>query len=233
VSLAVSSAESVCCCWRRSWRLRQPRIPWPWPPLPGPGRRSTLLIRDSLFAPAVVRIAPGTTVVWHYEGRNPHTVIADDGSWDSGFLGRGQTYRRTFDKPGRYAYHCRPHGGVDGKGDVDAAMPGDLMLVAPGVYRESVVVLTPDLTIRGLDRNLVILDGEFGRDNGIKVLAADNVVVENMTARFGGGSRGLLRPGQVRHFRAAQARTGGGGDRDLSGTGWSGRAYGLNGGVRF
>ena len=44
---------------------------------------------------------------------------------------------------------------------VDAAKPGDLVLVAPGVYKEAVKVTTDDLTIRGLDRNKVILDGEF------------------------------------------------------------------------
>lgn len=66
---------------------------------------------------------------------------------------------------------------------VDAAAPGDLILVAPGTYTEAVNVETDDLTIRGLDRNEVILDGEFELDNGIRVLGADGVAIENMTAR--------------------------------------------------
>lgn len=66
---------------------------------------------------------------------------------------------------------------------VDRAPPGSLILVAPGVYRESVTVTTDRLVIRGLDRNRVILDGGFKLDNGIKVLGADGVAVENMTAR--------------------------------------------------
>jgi hypothetical protein len=66
---------------------------------------------------------------------------------------------------------------------VDAAAPGDLVLVSPGAYHESVNVTTPQLTIRGLDRNEVILDGEFEFDNGIRVLGADGVAIENMTAR--------------------------------------------------
>lgn len=65
---------------------------------------------------------------------------------------------------------------------VDAADPGDLILVGPGVYKEAVSVTTPGLTIRGVDRNEVILDGEFERSNGIEVLFADGVVVENITA---------------------------------------------------
>jgi plastocyanin len=65
---------------------------------------------------------------------------------------------------------------------VDAANPGDLVLVEPGVYREEVTVTTPSLVIRGTDRNAVIIDGEFVRGNGIQVMA-DAVAIENMTAR--------------------------------------------------
>jgi hypothetical protein len=66
---------------------------------------------------------------------------------------------------------------------VDAASPGDLILIEPGIYKEAVTVSTENLTIRGLDRNTVILDGEFERENGILVVAANGVAVENMTAR--------------------------------------------------
>ncbi|HEY8527084.1 MAG TPA: right-handed parallel beta-helix repeat-containing protein [Acidimicrobiales bacterium] len=66
---------------------------------------------------------------------------------------------------------------------VDAAEPGDLILISPGVYEEAVTVETDELTIRGLDRNEVILDGGFERDNGIRVVGADGVAIENMTAR--------------------------------------------------
>jgi plastocyanin len=66
---------------------------------------------------------------------------------------------------------------------VDAARPGDLVLVGPGVYRESVRVQTPSITVRGTDRNQVVLDGGFEHANGIAVYEADGVAVENMTAR--------------------------------------------------
>ena len=66
---------------------------------------------------------------------------------------------------------------------VDSAEPGGLVLVSPGVYEEAVVVTTPFLTIRGTDRNAVILDGGFALDNGIQVIEADGVSIENMAAR--------------------------------------------------
>lgn len=65
---------------------------------------------------------------------------------------------------------------------VDDAEPGALVLVEPGTYEERVEVETPGLTIRGTDRNEVVLDGEFDRDHGI-VVEADGVALENVTAR--------------------------------------------------
>ncbi len=65
---------------------------------------------------------------------------------------------------------------------VDAAKPGSLVLVAPGVYHEAVTVTSDDIVIRGEDRNKTIVDGQFKRDNGFKVLA-DGVAIENITAR--------------------------------------------------
>src|SRR6185503_11204765 len=66
---------------------------------------------------------------------------------------------------------------------VDQAEPGGLVLIAAGVYREAVVVTTPYLTIRGMDRNDTILEGDFELANGIHVIEADGVAVENLTAR--------------------------------------------------
>lgn len=63
---------------------------------------------------------------------------------------------------------------------VDDAKPGDLVLIEPGTYHESVTVDTPRLTIRGTDRNTVILDGGDSLSNGISV-TADGVTIENLT----------------------------------------------------
>lgn len=63
---------------------------------------------------------------------------------------------------------------------VDAARAGDLVLISSGVYEESVTVETPDITIRGADRNEVVLDGGGELENGVAVFS-DGVAVENLT----------------------------------------------------
>ncbi len=65
---------------------------------------------------------------------------------------------------------------------VDAASAGDTVLIAPGTYREAVVVATDGITIRGTNRNRVILDGGHDLGDGISV-DADDVTVENLTVR--------------------------------------------------
>lgn len=182
---------------------------------------------DDVFDPSVVRIQPGQSVEWTNDGTSPHTVTADDGSWDSGTLDPGAEFTHTFDRAGVYTFYCRYHGspgvGMIGTvlvGDVpmpgptpgvgpgrepvpggfaptirvpqqaptiqeavDRAKPGGMVLISPGVYDESVTVTTPYLTIRGTDRNRVILDGGFTLANGIHVIEADGVTVQNLTAR--------------------------------------------------
>ncbi|MFD7029580.1 nitrous oxide reductase family maturation protein NosD, partial [Streptomyces sp. NPDC059917] len=65
---------------------------------------------------------------------------------------------------------------------VDRARPGDLVLVAPGVYHESVTLSTPRVVLRGADRTGTVIDGEFRRANGITVTGAGSAV-ENLTVR--------------------------------------------------
>ena len=66
---------------------------------------------------------------------------------------------------------------------VDKARPCDWVLVAPGVYPEKVLVKTPHLHLRGLDRNRVIVDGRHRAGHGIVVREASDVWIENLTVR--------------------------------------------------
>ncbi len=92
----------------------------------------------------------------------------------------------------------------DGTGDfttiqaaVDHAVSGQIILIAPGVYHEAVRVkgaAKSHLTLRGMDRTGVILDGNMGNGtylpDGVYVgvddhgTPANDVVIENMTARY-------------------------------------------------
>lgn len=65
---------------------------------------------------------------------------------------------------------------------VDAASSGDLVLVEEGTYDEMVEVRTPGVTVRGVDRNAVVLDGGFEHVHGL-CIEADGVAVENLTVR--------------------------------------------------
>jgi hypothetical protein len=63
---------------------------------------------------------------------------------------------------------------------VDKAKPGDLVLVAPGIYKEAVFVRTERVVVRGTDRNNVVLDGGDKLENGFTV-SANGVAIENLT----------------------------------------------------
>ena len=66
---------------------------------------------------------------------------------------------------------------------VAAAAPGDTILVDRGTYPGGVVVPEdrPNLTIRGVDRNAVVFDGQDARDDAIDV-RADGVTLQNLSA---------------------------------------------------
>ncbi|HXE58836.1 MAG TPA: cupredoxin family copper-binding protein [Gemmatimonadales bacterium] len=92
----------------------RPKAPPPpaQPPAEPPaaaGRTVDAAMRSLAFVPARVEIAAGTTIVWRNDDQLAHTVTADDGSWDSGVIQPGAAWRRTFDRPGTYPFHCTPH----------------------------------------------------------------------------------------------------------------------------
>ena len=66
-------------------------------------------IQDVKFAPREIKVKKGDTVVWTNSDERDHTVTADDGSFDSGNLRNGKTFRQKFEKPGKYKYHCEYH----------------------------------------------------------------------------------------------------------------------------
>lgn len=92
---------------------------------------------------------------------------------------------------------------------VSLAHPGDLVLVAPGVYHESVKVSTPRVTLRGESRDKVVIDGRLQEPNGV-IVAAPGVAVENLTVE-NNTQNGLLVTGSA---KAAAGLPGGSGGYD-------------------
>jgi hypothetical protein len=66
---------------------------------------------------------------------------------------------------------------------VNRAKPCDWVLVAPGRYPEQVVIKTPQLHVRGMNRNTVIVDGRHRVGHGMLVDKASDVWIENLTVR--------------------------------------------------
>src|SRR5579871_5639770 len=66
---------------------------------------------------------------------------------------------------------------------VNAAQQGDWILIDKGVYPGAVYITTPNLHVRGMDRNDVIVDGQHQVGNGIEVWKANGVTIENLTVR--------------------------------------------------
>jgi plastocyanin len=73
-------------------------------------------MRGMTFIPLVLKVKPGTTVIWTNMDLSQHNVIADDGGFKSGMVAGGQNFQFTFPKAGLYRYYCSLHGGPGGKG---------------------------------------------------------------------------------------------------------------------
>ena len=66
------------------------------------------------FSPNPVEVKVGETVTWINDDSGRHTITSKDGTFDSGVMGKGQSYSFTFDKAGQYPYFCSPHPGMVG-----------------------------------------------------------------------------------------------------------------------
>jgi plastocyanin len=66
-------------------------------------------IDHHMFGSGEIHVPVGGQVVWTNHDTAPHTVTADDGAFKSGWIWKGGHFDHTFDKPGRYPYHCSIH----------------------------------------------------------------------------------------------------------------------------
>ncbi|HEV2775306.1 MAG TPA: hypothetical protein VGV90_06925 [Solirubrobacteraceae bacterium] len=78
------------------------------------------------YRPDRLDIVAGEAVRWTNGSVRAHTATADDGSFDSGYLGRSEGYTRRFGAAGERPYHCTLHPSMRGVVAVH-----DLLLEAP------------------------------------------------------------------------------------------------------
>ena len=78
-----------------------------------PTPAATVTISGSAFSPDTVTIPVHGSVTWTNEESLAHTVEFD--GQQSGTMGRGEQYTRTFDTPGTYEYVCGIHPFMKGK----------------------------------------------------------------------------------------------------------------------
>ena len=78
----------------------------------------TVGVVDYEFQPSTEQIAVGDTVTWNFT-EGSHTTTSKPGqpdSWDSQGKDAGETFQKTFTRPGRYQYVCIPHESFPMKG---------------------------------------------------------------------------------------------------------------------
>jgi plastocyanin/uncharacterized membrane protein len=74
-----------------------------------------VILKTLSFQPAELKVRPGETVEFKNHDIFAHTVTADDGSFDSGLIQPGGTWKLTVSKPETIAYHCTPHPNMKAK----------------------------------------------------------------------------------------------------------------------
>jgi amicyanin len=78
----------------------------------GPGAPvsgTAVAIENFAFNPPSLSVRPGTTVTWTNRDEEPHTIVANDGSFRSPGLDGNGTYSYTFRSAGAFDYVCSIH----------------------------------------------------------------------------------------------------------------------------
>jgi plastocyanin len=70
---------------------------------------ATVQISLASYQPDSLTVPAGTTVTWNNRDVVRHTVTSDEGLFDSGRLGSGESFSYTFKEPGTFNYHCTIH----------------------------------------------------------------------------------------------------------------------------
>lgn len=77
---------------------------------------SVVSVEKMQFIPQIIKVKPGTTVRWlNNEKRSNHTISFEkEGIPESDRFFPGESWQRTFEKPGSYPYICGIHPEMNG-----------------------------------------------------------------------------------------------------------------------
>ncbi|HLL51281.1 MAG TPA: cupredoxin family copper-binding protein [Thermomicrobiales bacterium] len=113
---------------------------------------------DFAFEPATLTVPVGTTVTWTNAGSRPHTVTADDGSFDSGRLDPGEQFSQSFDQPGTFTYFCGFHPDMQGSIVVTEQQTGEAGEATPAAAQPATTEPSSTADAAGPVRNLAPIE---------------------------------------------------------------------------
>ncbi|MEO6801898.1 MAG: cupredoxin domain-containing protein, partial [Granulicella sp.] len=67
-----------------------------------------IVIMAFQYQPETLTVQVGDTVEWTNKGIVPHTVLAEDGSFKSGLIMPGSSWKVVMKKSGTFPYSCEP-----------------------------------------------------------------------------------------------------------------------------
>ena len=113
---------------------------------------------DFAFEPATLTVPVGATVTWTNAGSRPHTVTADDASFDSGRLDPGEQFSQTFDQPGTFTYFCGFHPDMQGSIVVTEQQTGEAAVATPAAAQPTTTEPASTTDAAGPVRNLAPIE---------------------------------------------------------------------------
>jgi plastocyanin len=152
------------------------------------------------FNPPSIEIETGTTVTWHNIEpldypvvRGYHSVIADDGAFESPDVAPGQRWSYTFLEPGTFNYHCGVH---------PQAMTGQIIVtgkpVKPAPDKVRVEIVEPDPND---DQSWGYKPAEITIETGTTVTWVNNGAQDHtVTDEDGAFDSGTMSPGDTFKF---------------------------------
>ncbi len=83
-------------------------------PAPAAATGDAAITIASFSFSGITEVPAGTTVTITNNDSAPHTLTADDGSFDTGGIGPGESVTLTFDTAGTFTFHCEIHSSMKG-----------------------------------------------------------------------------------------------------------------------